>query len=97
MVLAGFDEVLIPEVVAAYVGRMLNTHPSLLPAFAGTLHAVDEALAHGVKVTGCTVHLVTDDLDGGPILLSAVRGGARRRRWRVAACSHPGARASSGV
>ncbi len=68
VVLAGFDEVLIPGVVAAYAGRMLNTHPSLLPAFAGTLHAVDEALVHGVKVSGCTVHLVTDDLDGGPIL-----------------------------
>jgi phosphoribosylglycinamide formyltransferase-1 len=68
VVLAGFDEVLLPEVVAAYAGRMINTHPSLLPAFGGTLHAVEEALAHGVKVTGCTVHLVTDDLDGGPIL-----------------------------
>ena len=69
VVLAGFDEVLVPEFVAAYAGRMINTHPSLLPAFGRTLHAVEEALAHGVKVTGCTVHLVTDDLDGGPILL----------------------------
>jgi phosphoribosylglycinamide formyltransferase 1 len=69
VVLAGFDEVLIPEFVQAYERRMINTHPSLLPAFGRTLHAVDEALAHGVKVTGCTVHLVTDDLDGGPILL----------------------------
>ncbi|MBV9579979.1 MAG: phosphoribosylglycinamide formyltransferase [Chloroflexi bacterium] len=69
VVLAGFDEILAPEFVAAYTGRMINTHPSLLPAFGGTLHAVDAALAHGVKVTGCTVHLVTDDLDGGPILL----------------------------
>jgi phosphoribosylglycinamide formyltransferase-1 len=68
VVLAGFDEVLISEVVVAYAGRMINTHPSLLPAFSRTLHAVEEALAHGVKVTGCTVHLVTDDLDGGPIL-----------------------------
>jgi phosphoribosylglycinamide formyltransferase-1 len=47
---------------------MLNTHPSLLPAFGGTLHAVAQALEHGVKLTGCTVHLVTDDLDNGPIL-----------------------------
>jgi phosphoribosylglycinamide formyltransferase-1 len=69
VVLAGFDEVLIPEFVAAYAGRMLNTHPSLLPAFGGTLHAVAQALEHGVKVTGCTVHLVTDDVDSGPILL----------------------------
>jgi phosphoribosylglycinamide formyltransferase 1 len=69
VVLAGFDEILIPQFVAEFAGRMLNTHPSLLPAFGGTLHAVEQALAHGVKVTGCTVHLVTDDLDGGPILL----------------------------
>jgi len=68
VVLAGFDEVLVPEFVAAYSGRMLNTHPSLLPSFGGTLHAVEQALEHGVKVTGCTVHLVTDELDGGPIL-----------------------------
>jgi phosphoribosylglycinamide formyltransferase 1 len=68
VVLAGFDEVLMPEFVAAYSGRMLNTHPSLLPAFGGTLHAVAQALEHGVKLTGCTVHLVTDDLDNGPIL-----------------------------
>ena len=69
VVLAGFDEILSPAFVAAFSGRMLNTHPSLLPAFGGTLHAVERALAHGVKVTGCTVHLVTDDLDNGPILL----------------------------
>jgi phosphoribosylglycinamide formyltransferase-1 len=68
VVLAGFDEILSAEFVAAYAGRMINTHPSLLPAFGGTLHAVARALEHGVKVTGCTVHLVTDDLDGGPIL-----------------------------
>jgi len=71
VVLAGFDEVLAPEFVASYSGRMLNTHPSLLPAFGGTLHAVEQALDHGVKVSGCTVHLVTDELDNGPILLQA--------------------------
>jgi phosphoribosylglycinamide formyltransferase 1 len=68
VVLAGFDEILTPEFVAAYAGRMINTHPSLLPAFGGTMHAVAQALAYGVKVSGCTVHLVTDDLDNGPIL-----------------------------
>ena len=69
VVLAGFDEILVPEFVATYGGRMLNTHPSLLPAFGGTMHAVEQALEHGVKIAGCTVHLVTDDLDAGPILL----------------------------
>jgi phosphoribosylglycinamide formyltransferase-1 len=69
VVLAGFDEILIPEFVSAYSGRIVNTHPSLLPAFGGTMHAVAQALEHGVKVTGCTIHLVTDDLDAGPILL----------------------------
>ena len=68
LVLAGYDEILMPEFVAAYSGRILNTHPSLLPAFGGTMHAVAQALEHGVKVTGCTIHLVTDDLDNGPIL-----------------------------
>jgi phosphoribosylglycinamide formyltransferase-1 len=69
VVLAGFDEILVPEFVAAFTGRILNTHPSLLPAFGGTMHAVAQALEHGVKVTGCTIHLVNDDLDRGPILL----------------------------
>jgi phosphoribosylglycinamide formyltransferase-1 len=71
VVLAGFDEILIPEFVAAYSGKILNTHPSLLPSFGGTMHAVDRALEHGVKVTGCSIHLVTDDLDSGPILFQA--------------------------
>jgi phosphoribosylglycinamide formyltransferase 1 len=69
VVLAGFDEILVPDFVVAYSGRIMNTHPSLLPAFGGTMHAVRQALEHGVKVTGCTIHLVTDELDGGPILL----------------------------
>jgi phosphoribosylaminoimidazolecarboxamide formyltransferase/IMP cyclohydrolase len=54
-------------VLGAFAGRILNTHPSLLPAFPGA-HAVADALAHGVTVTGCTVHLVDETLDGGPIV-----------------------------
>jgi phosphoribosylglycinamide formyltransferase-1 len=69
VVCAGFDEILRTEVVASFSGRMLNVHPSLLPAFGQTLHAQAEALAYGVKITGCTVHLVTDDLDAGPIVV----------------------------
>ena len=69
VVLAGFDEILIPDFVRVYSGCIVNTHPSLLPAFGGTMHAVAQALEHGVKVSGCTIHLVTDALDAGPILL----------------------------
>jgi len=66
--LAGFDQILVPSFVARFPLRMINLHPSLLPAFAGGMHAVRDALQAGVKITGCTVHLVTDDLDGGPII-----------------------------
>lgn len=69
VVLAGFDEICRPELVAAYPGRMINVHPSLLPSFGGSMHAIARALERGVKVTGCTVHLVTDETDAGPILL----------------------------
>jgi phosphoribosylaminoimidazolecarboxamide formyltransferase/IMP cyclohydrolase len=68
VVLAGYMRVVGPLVLAAFGGRMLNVHPSLLPAFPGA-HAVADALAHGVTVTGCTVHLVDETLDGGPILV----------------------------
>ena len=67
VVLAGYMRLIGPTVLAAFPGRILNTHPSLLPAFPGA-HAVRDALAHGVAVTGCTVHLVDDTLDGGPIV-----------------------------
>ena len=67
VVLAGYMRIVGPEVLAAFPGRILNTHPSLLPAFPGA-HAVLDALAHGVTVTGCTVHLVDETLDGGPIV-----------------------------
>jgi phosphoribosylaminoimidazolecarboxamide formyltransferase / IMP cyclohydrolase len=68
VVLAGYMRVIGPTVLAAYPGRILNVHPSLLPAFPGA-HAVRDALAHGVKVTGATVHLVDESLDGGPIVV----------------------------
>lgn len=71
VVLAGFDRIVHPEVVRRYEGRILNVHPSLLPAFAGGLHAQADALAYGVKIAGCTVHFVTDDVDAGPIVLQA--------------------------
>jgi phosphoribosylglycinamide formyltransferase 1 len=64
--IAGFGTI-IPKAATAYADRMVNTHPSLLPAFKGW-HPVREALAYGVKVTGCTVHLVTEEVDAGPIL-----------------------------
>ncbi|MEO8274151.1 MAG: bifunctional phosphoribosylaminoimidazolecarboxamide formyltransferase/IMP cyclohydrolase [Chloroflexota bacterium] len=66
--LAGYMRIVGPAVLGAFAGRILNTHPSLLPAFPGA-HAVRDALAHGVRVTGCTVHLVDATLDGGPIVL----------------------------
>ena len=59
VVTAGFDQILVPAFIDAFPARILNVHPSLLPAFAGTLHAQEEALAYGVKVSGCTVHIVT--------------------------------------
>ncbi|TME83309.1 MAG: bifunctional phosphoribosylaminoimidazolecarboxamide formyltransferase/IMP cyclohydrolase [Chloroflexi bacterium] len=66
--LAGYMRVIGPEVLAAFAGRVVNTHPSLLPGFPGA-HAVRDALAAGVKVTGATVHLVDEVIDGGPVLL----------------------------
>jgi phosphoribosylglycinamide formyltransferase 1 len=67
VVMAGFMTVFEKPVFDIYDGRILNTHPSLLPAFRGA-HAVRDALEHGVKVTGCTVHVATMELDDGPIL-----------------------------
>lgn len=75
--LAGFMRILTPEFVRALEGRILNVHPSLLPAFKGA-HAVRDAFAHGVRWTGVTVHFVTAELDDGPIVLQeAVRIGPR--------------------
>src|SRR6266436_511384 len=65
--LAGYLRMLSPEFIAAYRGRILNIHPSLLPAFPG-LEAQRQALEAGVKMSGCTVHLVDETLDGGPVI-----------------------------
>ena len=70
VVLAGFMRILTPEFVARYAGRMLNIHPSLLPAFPG-LHTHQRALEAGCRFAGATVHIVTADLDHGPILAQA--------------------------
>lgn len=68
--LAGYMRLLSPAFIRAFSNRILNIHPSLLPAFPG-LDAQGQALAHGVKVAGCTVHFVDEDLDSGPIILQA--------------------------
>jgi phosphoribosylglycinamide formyltransferase 1 len=67
IVSAGFMKILGPQFLSRFCGRTLNTHPALLPAFAGA-HGVADALAYGVKVTGCTVHLVDAGMDTGPVL-----------------------------
>ncbi|GGV10176.1 phosphoribosylglycinamide formyltransferase [Kitasatospora herbaricolor] len=71
VVTAGFMKILGPEFIAAFAGRIVNTHPALLPAFPGA-HGVTDALAYGVKVTGCTVHLVDAGVDTGPIIAQGV-------------------------
>lgn len=69
--LAGYMRLLSPYFVAAFPEKILNIHPSLLPAFPG-LEAQKQALEHGVKFAGCTVHFVDENLDAGPIILQAV-------------------------
>jgi phosphoribosylglycinamide formyltransferase 1 len=68
VVLAGFMELLGPEFVGRFRGRMINVHPALLPAFPG-VRAIERAFDHGVKVTGVTVHFVDEGIDSGPIIL----------------------------
>jgi phosphoribosylglycinamide formyltransferase-1 len=66
---AGYDRIHTQPFLMAFGGRIVNVHPSLLPDFAGGMDAVEQALRAGVKMTGATVHLVTADLDAGPILV----------------------------
>ncbi len=67
LVLAGFMRILSPEAIAGFPDAILNVHPALLPAFPGA-HAVRQALEHGVKVSGVTVHFVDEEVDHGPII-----------------------------
>ena len=73
VVLAGFMHILTEEMVKAYPNAILNVHPALIPAFCGAgyygIHVHEKALAYGVKITGATVHFVTEEPDGGPIVL----------------------------
>lgn len=70
VVMAGWMRIVTPRLIAAFPDRLLNIHPSLLPSFRG-LDAVGQALAAGVRLTGCTVHLVRPEVDSGPILVQA--------------------------
>jgi phosphoribosylglycinamide formyltransferase-1 len=69
--LAGFMRIITPVLIRAFPNRILNIHPSLLPAFPG-LHVQKKALNHGVKFSGCTVHFVDEGMDTGPIIIQAV-------------------------
>jgi phosphoribosylglycinamide formyltransferase-1 len=66
---AGYDRIHTEPFLAAFAGRILNVHPSLLPMFAGGMDAIEQALDSGLKFTGATVHVVTAELDAGPILV----------------------------
>jgi len=68
--MAGWMRIVTSELIAAFPGRILNIHPSLLPSFKGT-QAIEQAIAAGVKVTGCTVHFVSEEVDSGAIVMQA--------------------------
>jgi phosphoribosylglycinamide formyltransferase-1 len=92
VVCAGYDRILSDSVLDAYPDAILNVHPSLLPAFGGGMDAVEQALARGVKITGCTVQLLErGEPDGGPIVLQAAvplepDDDAATLRQRIHAC-----------
>lgn len=70
VIMAGWMRIVTQVLIDAYPNRLINIHPSLLPSFRG-VRAVEQALATGVKITGCTVHLVVPEVDSGPILMQA--------------------------
>jgi phosphoribosylglycinamide formyltransferase-1 len=80
VVLAGYMQLLSPEFVARFRNRVINVHPALLPSFPG-LDAVSEALRHGVRVTGVTVHFVDEGIDSGPIILQRAVEVPASRDW----------------
>ena len=83
VVLAGYMHLLTKPFLDRFPGRIVNVHPSLLPAFPGA-HAIDDALAAGVETTGATVHLVDEGVDTGPVLRAGGGPGRRRRDARRA-------------
>jgi phosphoribosylglycinamide formyltransferase-1 len=82
IVLAGYMELLSPEFVRRFRNRIINVHPALLPSFPG-LDAVGQALEHGVKVTGVTVHFVDEGVDSGPIILQRAVPVPDDRQWQT--------------
>jgi phosphoribosylglycinamide formyltransferase 1 len=82
IVLAGYMELLSPEFVRRFRNRIINVHPALLPSFPG-LDAVDQALDHGVKVTGVTVHFVDEGVDSGPIIMQRAVEVPEDRQWQT--------------
>jgi phosphoribosylglycinamide formyltransferase-1 len=82
VVLAGYMQLLSPSFVARFRNRIINVHPALLPSFPG-LDAVQQALDHGVKVTGVTVHFVDEGVDSGPIILQRPVPVPEDRRWET--------------
>ena len=80
VVLAGYMQMLSPEFVERFRGRVINVHPALLPAFPG-IDAVQQAIDHGAKITGVTVHFVDQGMDSGPIILQRPVPVAPSREW----------------
>jgi len=92
VVLAGFMRLVGPELLAAFPGHVLNIHPALLPSFPG-LRAQEQAAAHGVRLAGCTVHFVDEEVDHGPIIIQAAvpalpGEGAKALGMRILALEH---------